>query len=328
MQAWLVRGFYFALLAALVAGCVNTGPVKDASERAADAIDNAVTTIDHNSGAWQTTLRDLVTQLQGIEKNTANDVDQISQRAISTTGGEFRCDTDFVADRVKQHLRYLADKLRGKPSTPPRPGLCNVVPAAVDMGNRLNLLEYFGYDLDSAGVELLLQDDSGATSLHAWTAVPTHCHMTLNTAPTNGVPICNRNNRKIVLKWGNEVLSTVDVVQASCPAAPPAPTPLPMKTAYKNSFNDNGGFVGISKERADGVPCTAGYHRYDAYAHNTAGGNVGHCEVTGWQEDNPNSCVATVHVGARPGQAVDCEILIREVGDQLPAPPAPPCNCR
>jgi hypothetical protein len=325
MQAWLVRGFYFTLLAALLAGCGIGGTVKDASERAADAIDNAVTTIDHNSGAWQTTLRDLVTQLQGIEKNAASDVDQISQRAISTTSGEFRCDTDFVADRVKQHLRYLADKLRGKPSTPPRPGLCNVVPAAVDMGNRLNLLEYFGYDLDSAGVELLLQDDSGTTPLRAWTAVPTHYHMTLNTAPTNGVPICNRNNRKIVLKWGSEVLSTVDVIQASCPAAPPAPTPYPVQPAYKESFTDAGP---DSYDRAYGVPCTAGYHRYDYYARNQSSGRVGWCAAIAWENDNPNSCVAIIHVGMKVLEGVDCHILIREEGDQLPAPPAPPCNCR
>ena len=322
-------------------GCINIDP-RTPTEMAAQSIDQAIASIDSNSDQWRNEVDKLGTKLETIESNAAQDVKDIAAKSIASGGQEIKCSTDFIRTRTKQDLQRLADKLRGKPTTPPLPTFCAVVPTGVDMNRRPNFVEFYGYDfklrertssgtyIETPRVQAFLVSDSGETQLSSWTDLPTHYLLTIKTAPSDTIPICNKENRHIVLKSiDGQQLSSIGVSKLTCPTPPPQPTPKP-ETSYYYTHDTYGAslFAGGRTDREYGGPCSAGYHRSNYLVSADAKNGNADCYINNWVGDDPNLCKISVHFWAdAPNGGVTCDIRILQAGDTPPAPPTPPCPC-
>ncbi len=315
-----------------------TGPAtRDAIPRFEDAINKLL----NQSSDWQTVLKDLERQLtKDVQTTLANEVTQLAQKGIATGGVEIRCNVDFVRTRMKQDLERIVARLRSQPIPPVKPGLCQVVPEGIDMGHPPAQLAYYGYDLDSTGPEgihVVLKHDGGEDSLDQWMATPTHY---LRTLSIQAPPLCSKNNRKIIMRFGPQEVSSVNVLVKQCPGAPPAPVHGP---GDERSFpliieNKGGNIGGISENLVYGGPCSAGYERLQVQVTKRSGG--GSCYGSegetdprtgvplGWvDKNNKHDCQARVHFGAPPFQPINCDIQIREIKELPPPQAAPPCDC-
>jgi hypothetical protein len=129
-------------------------------------------------------VNDLKSSIKGIDANAANivnilnglkeknypevikdiinnDVDQLLKTTISTGGVEFRCNTDFLRNRIRAGLGNTVNRLRNLirskknqkllPLSYIPPTFCNCVPVLVDLNApRSKSIKIFGYSFDNA----------------------------------------------------------------------------------------------------------------------------------------------------------------------------------
>lgn len=332
----------------ILSGCIDLGNLIDLrtpAQKAAQAIDDVLVTADFNSAQWRAEVDKLATQLDKIESNAAQDVRDILAKTVATTGTEIRCNVDFIHERTRQDLQRLSDTLRGKPTTPPLPTFCQVVPTGVDMNHRPNFVEFYGYDFklrqrdsnspggynETKRVNAFLTSDGGEVPLDSWIDVPTHYLLTVKTSQSDTIPICNKENRHIVLRSYDGIeLSSIGVAKFTCPTAPPAPSPQPEKSFYTVSDSYGWSFpdpLGHTTNREYGGACSAGYHRsrYMVTAESISGGAG--CYFDHWVSNDEYMCKINVRFWYDVGGSVKCNINIFQAGDVPPTPPTPPCPC-
>ena len=112
--------------------------------------------------------------------------------------------------------------------------LCHSIPSTVDASlipDRLNHLEFDGYNLDSTGIQVLLQNGDTETDVSQYLDHPSHYMLTLNLG-SNGVRL-RRNSNRFILRWNNEDLYTVGITQ------PPPPEPVLQKLRISGKVDVN-----------------------------------------------------------------------------------------
>lgn len=330
----------FLILNITFSGCLID--TKTPAERAALTIDDAITSINWNSDQWRTEIDKLGTKLETIESNAAQDIKDIAAKSIASGGQEIKCSVDFMRARTKEDLQRIADKLRGKPTTPPLPTFCAVVPTGLDMNHRPNFVEFYGYDfklrersssnpsnyVETKRVRAFLVFDGGEIQLDSWTDIPTHYLMTIKTSQSDTIPICNKENRHIVLRtYDGTELSSIGVSKFSCPKAPPPPSPLHEKSFYYTRYSYGSSAPwGFSENRDFGGTCEQGYHRSRyLISEEDKSGSAG-CYFNNWVGDEKN-CKVNVRLWTDAFSGLKCSITIWQTGDVQPAQPDPPCPC-
>lgn len=212
------------LCAVLLSNCFSK-PV----DKAIAALEDAINSIDRNSAAWQTTVtnleRDLVAQGQST---LANEVQSVANRGIATGGVELRCNIDFIGQRVNQGLRRVVARLKGETMPPPTPAYCTVDPAEVQVDlinqHRLTSLYYYGYDMfdrdaSDSQMKIFLRDRDGhEEDITSAIALPTHYLMTVRLADDR-VHFTDQTD-KLIVRAGQSILSTINVVQAQRQPSP------------------------------------------------------------------------------------------------------------
>ena len=170
-----------------------------------------------SSANFQEILQQLITDLPAeVQSTITNEVSNLLNRTIAATGAEVRCDVDFFRIRVQQSLQRIKAKFLNQTVPPAEPQLCTVVPIAIDMNlpvERRNKLEFYGYDFDMTGIQVLLVDGSNQIDVSNKLDQPTHYHMTLNLG-SNGVPV-SANSMRLILRWNDRDISTIGIIQKS-----------------------------------------------------------------------------------------------------------------
>lgn len=196
-----------------------TDTVTDVTGDTIAALDNAIDTLDRNSASWQAVLQDTTSKLTKDAQSTVrNEVSDLLNRSVAATGGELRCNMDFVGARVRQALARIRARLLHQEVPPVEPALCQVVPAAVDMTldpGRRTKLEFFGYDFDTTPIKVTLHEGSNKRNVTSELDRLTHYHMTLNLGG-NGVPLSKSSDR-LTLEWQNRTISSIAVIQPTTP---------------------------------------------------------------------------------------------------------------
>ncbi len=194
---------------------------KNVPADAVAAIDQAIDALQNQSADWQKVLQDLMGKLtQEAESTIRNDVANILSRSIAQGGVEVRCDADFLRNRIRQALIGLKAKILGQNVPPPEPGLCQVVPVAVDRAavpDHVKQLEFYGYDFDHAQDLRVLLESTGGSRLDVTSALdrPTHYAMTVKFGAT-GVQL-QPDSERFVLQWSGKPVSTIAVIQPMTP---------------------------------------------------------------------------------------------------------------
>lgn len=198
--------------------CIST-PIEDATTAAVNAIDDALETLADASADWQAVLTNLVGELTDEAQSTIrNEVSNLLSRTVATGGAELRCNVDFLRDRVRQGLLRIKARLLGTDLPPLEPGLCGVVPLAIDMSlepARRNVVEFYGYDFDTTPITVLHVTGGNSVDQSDKLTRPTHYHMTLNLGG-NGI-VLGPNSERLVLRWGGADISTIAVIQPQTP---------------------------------------------------------------------------------------------------------------
>lgn len=216
-RPWLL----FLLLSGALVSCDFSRSIQQTTDKAISTLQNAISALERQSGAWQGTLTNLEKDLVAQGQSTlAHEVQDLAARGIATGGVELRCNADFVGTRMRQGLQRLLAKLQRKPPPPLVPAFCQVVPTTVDLSlrpDRLKEIDFYGYDLDAANEHALRisveQKDGRLIPVPASKlATPTHYLTTINVSVTNGVSF-DSNSERIVIKAGNQLLSTLHILQ-------------------------------------------------------------------------------------------------------------------
>lgn len=245
------------LLACLTftAGCDIPNPFaifEDPVKQAVNVLDDAIRRLDDSNANWQSILTETREKLTDEAQSTIRtEVDNVLQRGIAASGGEFRCDYDFIRNRVRQDLIRIRAGLTGETIPPVLPALCHVVPNNIDMSleaNRRSLITFFGYDFDTnpRPKVFLLTADGSSLDITQYLSVTHHYEMTLNLGQ-NGVPLSTTSTR-IILKWNEEILSEIPIIQPSLPECktdnirfrPNHITYVPPHTYGDREFDGNG----------------------------------------------------------------------------------------
>ena len=181
------------------------------------ALDRGISELAVASADWQDVLNGVINDLPGeVQSTVTNEVTNLLNRGIAATGAEFRCNVDFLRNRMRQELQRIKAKFLGAEIPPLEPELCNVVPLAIDMAlapNRRNKIEFYGYDFDMSNIEVVHVVGNAESNVTGNLDQPTHYHMTLNLGAA-GVPL-NENSKRLILRWNNRNVSTIAVIQPS-----------------------------------------------------------------------------------------------------------------
>jgi len=219
------------LVCLLTCSAVLTGCLTKPVDQAINTLQNAISDLDRNSAAWQTTLNDLEQKLLAQGQSTlANEVQGLANRGIATTGVELRCNIDFIGQRMDQGLRRIVARLKGQAIPASMPGFCNVDPQSgiqldlVGQG-RLVTFNYYGYDMfdrdaSDTQMKVFVRDRGGQENDISFAlALPTHYLMTVRLID-NRIHFSDQSD-KLMVRWGTTTLSTINIIQA-----PPTPVPV------------------------------------------------------------------------------------------------------
>jgi hypothetical protein len=356
-----IRLFSALFLISALSGCAiiekmlgNTP--RDLGDTAQVLVEKAMGSLDQNSAQWQTVLQKLSSDMMATEKQFVGDVDHIVQRGVASTGDAVACKIDFTRDRVKEDLGRLLAKITNKVPPPLKPAVCHVVFGgtnsllnSVDMANRPKEISFHGYNLQATGdraPQLFLKHAGGEIPLRDFVNFPTDYILTLKTGAEDGAPLCNLQQREIIMKSGGEVVHSVAVQTASCvvPQAPQAHLPrvvqgFPIRDTATGKVAGAGGF---GEDRVYGGQCTAGSKRSSKTA-SIVGTNSSSSDATwwyvdgaggeGWTHAEETSCEIKIHYSIKPPylfnpqRFITLEIVIQEEGIPQPPPIAPLC-CR
>jgi hypothetical protein len=220
-------------------------------ENATQSIDNAVNQIRETTGVfeeqsqqWQQTLKGLADDLDKKgQRLLANDLRNFTDRAVSGTGTEFRCNADFIRDRLTQTLENLKDAIKNKRSTFDRvpPAICNFSPPRVDiiwedhdhfkLGTTLTTIEAYGYDLNNLNsrFKLYIRDNESNMRDTSSSLSFTTSYMLQITLASSGV-LFQEGDRQLVLDWKDKLQHEIPITWGSRPDPMP---PAEMVTALK-----------------------------------------------------------------------------------------------
>jgi len=107
-------------------------------QRGLAQLDELLRIINDQSKSWQDTLKSLEDKAaKDVQSTIRNEVNDTIQRGVAATGAEFRCNADFMRDRVKQHLLNIKNGLLTKAGLPHDP----ITPLIPVTAVRLNFLD-------------------------------------------------------------------------------------------------------------------------------------------------------------------------------------------
>jgi hypothetical protein len=241
---------YVKVLIALLIFITGCGIVDDPIDQAVATIDEAIVSLESQSGNWQDILEDTRKELikQG-QSTIANEVSNVLSRATSDIGIEARCYTDFLRDRVKEDLRRIRASITGE-ELRLKPVFCNPTPSSIDMNldaERRSTIEISGYNLDTVNVQVFLVDNQNRRKDVSFAlGNPSRYLITVNLG-SNGVPL-SATSDKLVFELSSGKMRPVNIIQ------PVPPTPIPRRTVYVSgnwTINDDETFGSDEEETHD-----------------------------------------------------------------------------
>lgn len=213
-------------LVALLSSCFDKAVDKttETAKQAIATLDKAINSLQSESINWRQVLEEtrdgLVDETQSTIKNEVNN---LISNGIAATGGEIRCNADFIRNRMRQELIHLRNEVAQKvgvsllPESTLEPGVCQVTPASIDLAlepERRNELKLAGYDFDRTNITVILLNKDKEIDVTAKLAQPSKYLLTLNLSPTNGIQFSEKSNQILVkaTKSGN-LISLINILQ-------------------------------------------------------------------------------------------------------------------
>ncbi len=327
-RSWLWRFVGVALfsVSSLVlqgSSCFSSA-IQQPVDQVTQAFNNAVNSLNSNSGQWQVTIQALENKLiQQGQSTLANEVQSVLNRGIATTSAEFRCDVKFLGDELAEALQVILARFHGNTPPPPPPHFCTVDPDSIDLrltpDRRPATLNVYGFNFTSNNISLAVVDQDGSRNTPAAGifTVPTEFKATLNivnypfaaTSRYVSFSLPAGEERRVTITQaatcagiGQPCCSVgtpcdlgagcLNGVCTSCP--PPAGPPLQREVFTKSNEFCGNNCGGQDVDRTYGRACDNGFHREQC-----AVAIVDSCDVctrqSSWASSDPSDCTCIVH---------------------------------
>lgn len=194
----------------VVTGCIPKDPVA----RAVDVFDRAERDLADEPEKWRLIIGQVAKDLPDeVQSTLRNEVDDLVRRSIAETGVEFKCASDFYANRAIQGLQRLEAVLKKEPVPTIEPSLCKVIKPSLDLNLSLDdrkTIEVYGYDMDHADqngqlvrVSLVSEETGNSYPLpERYIGRTTHYQFVLNVGDSEVVRLIAQNKiNKIRFLW-------------------------------------------------------------------------------------------------------------------------------
>ena len=185
----------FGLLIPLLVGC----GIPESIRGAVNTLDSAIYALSSESANWRSIVEEIKDELPA---EIRGEVDIALNRALAASGVEFRCDVDFIRQRLRQDLLDIRDQLIGKKQRIKTPVICHVIPATIDPMST-KYVQFFGYDFDKSQLELFLEDGNQVRNVTELLDRPSHYELTINVSHA----LLSDTSRKFILRGGTEEYS-------------------------------------------------------------------------------------------------------------------------
>jgi hypothetical protein len=282
-------------------------------------IDVTLTNVSTDANRSVAELESLVTYLanQGLTQ-AATYVRDILQNGIARVGIEFRCNVDYLAQRLKQGLMALRAAFEAKRSDTSvtasfPPTICTATPDQVAWPEAPQSISLAGYDFHRDGMSVVVVGRAGQVSDISSAAVQPSPYQLVVNLSSSGAAF-PRDCARIEVRWQGSALSTVPCL-TDCPPPPP-PTVIPavknlnqIDTTRKcvDSF-----LTGCRIDDHIDQKCPDGFNRDDPFTvvrlDGKGPGNCGEGDQndltrlgTTWLSHDPHDCSIHVHVGLQGG---------------------------
>ncbi|MBL8879071.1 MAG: hypothetical protein JNG88_08120 [Phycisphaerales bacterium] len=209
-----------AMSFACVAGCELFGP-RGTVDSATQTLRDLADTVNLESEAWREQVAAATDKLTREGRQAlAHDLDNVVQRGIAAAGAEFRCNVDFLRDRVHDEIEGLIAGLLGMTPPPNPPTVCKVVPEIVDLSQpptQMTRVSLFGYDFrqretNQPNLKLRGLKRSGQfVALNDWLALSNHYQGAISITQENGRKLRDLGIRELQVMYGDQVLSQISV---------------------------------------------------------------------------------------------------------------------
>jgi hypothetical protein len=206
--------------------------VNETAKQAVATLDKAINGLQSESVNWRQVLEETRDELVDETQSTIkNEVNNLIGNGIAAAGGEIRCNSDFIRNRMRQELIHVRNGVAQKVGVPLlpenilEPGVCQVTPTSIDLSLepvRRNEIKLAGYDFDKENITVKLLNEDQEIDVTSELAQTSKYLLTLNLSPTRGVPFSDKSDKIIVrvAKTG-KLLSEINVIQ------PPPSIPKP-----------------------------------------------------------------------------------------------------
>jgi len=194
---------------------VVTGCTPEPVKQAIDMLDRAERDLADEPAKWRSIIDQVAKDLpKEVQSTLRNELDDLVQRSIAETGVEFRCTSDFYADRAKQGLERLKAILRKKPVPAIEPKLCKLINSTLNLNLSLddrNTIEVYGYDMDQRDhngqllrVSLVSETGNSYPLQESYIGRTTHYQFVIYVGKDDVVRLLSQNKiNKIRFLWGN-----------------------------------------------------------------------------------------------------------------------------
>ncbi|MCE7042048.1 hypothetical protein [Dyadobacter sp. CY312] len=220
------------------------------------SLDDTIAQLQLSSDGWAVIVDDLAIRVTDIIDDNKDELLQVVKNDIVNTvdrfpgrvGIEFRCNSDFLRDRIIADLVRIKMRLIGGKPMDLVPSMCSVIPSAFILQNKPDVIDFFGYNLDRGkDVKIYMLHRNGFKEDVTFAlSQPSHYHWVLNLGYNGLTP--KDSSDKIVINWGNKEVSSIPIVHPEpkiCQSIPftikntTTPTFVPEKIEGDEIFGGN-----------------------------------------------------------------------------------------
>jgi len=212
-----MKNILYFLLATCLMSCGLGTKIEDATTKAVNAIDKAMSNLSFESQEWRTVLENALDEIPDeIKEIIGNDMQNLISESIAVAGVEVRCNVDFFRARLRQDLGNIKRKILKQPLIEGDAEICQIVPSVIDLNlspNDRNSITFTGYDLRNTDVTLFLRSGGSQIDHTSKLHKTSNYQLTANLGG-NGIPL-NSGSDQIILKYKGNILSEIPVIQVA-----------------------------------------------------------------------------------------------------------------
>ena len=179
-------------------------------------LNDGISTIDRQPGAWQGAMEDLIARLAGTDNQPVLDkVRNMYSSCVGQAENATLCTSDFFGRRAKQGLEDILHSIHPDkyPAPTLEPGVCNTSPSENVDAKYTTMITYYGYDfykfndIHTFKGSIKYGDGTVADKDFGSVSITSNYQMSLQFQSYDFTNIDAKRGPTVVLRWGTDEVS-------------------------------------------------------------------------------------------------------------------------